>query len=131
MLYIITKIDVFNKPKINTFSKPPASLAFTLNNRYSNATFQSIMLDNGAAGVSITRKPQVVVFQKLDLTILIDIFITGNYKIYFGKGEVISIGIIQVNIPLGNIIFYVLLTNTLFLYYLQDIDRIKVKLDNI
>jgi hypothetical protein len=57
MLYTITKVDVFNKPKINTFSKPPASLVFTLNNRYSNATFQGIMLDSGAAGVFITRKP--------------------------------------------------------------------------
>jgi hypothetical protein len=41
------------------------------------------------------------------------------------------IDIIQVSTPLGNIIFYVLPTNTPFLYYLQDIDRIKVKLDNI
>jgi hypothetical protein len=57
MLYTITKINVFNKPKVNTFSKPPASSAFTLNNRYSNTTFQGIMLDSGAAGVSITRKP--------------------------------------------------------------------------
>jgi hypothetical protein len=39
MLYTITKINIFNKPKINTFSKPLASLAFTFNNRYSNATF--------------------------------------------------------------------------------------------
>jgi hypothetical protein len=42
-----------------------------------------------------------------------------------------SISIIQVSILLGNITFYVLPTNTLFLYCLQDIDHIKVKLDNI
>jgi hypothetical protein len=131
MLYTTTKIDIFNKPKINTFSKPPASLVFTLNNRYSNAIFQGIMLDNGAAGVSITRKPQVVAFQKLDPTILINISIARNHKIYFGKIEAMSISIIQVNTPLGNITFHVLLTNILFLYYFQDIDRIKVKLDNI
>jgi hypothetical protein len=57
MLYTITKVDVFNKPKINTFSKPLTSLVFILNNWYSNATFQGIMLNNRAAGVSITRKP--------------------------------------------------------------------------
>jgi hypothetical protein len=39
MLYTITKIDIFNEPKVNTFSKPPASLVFTLNNRYSDITF--------------------------------------------------------------------------------------------
>jgi hypothetical protein len=41
------------------------------------------------------------------------------------------IGTIQVSIPLGNITFHVLPTNILFLYYFQDINRIKVKLDNI
>jgi hypothetical protein len=131
MLYTITKVDIFNKPKVNTFSKPPASLVFTLNNRYSNATFQGIMPDNRAAGVSIARKPQVVIFQKLDLIVSINTSITRNHKICFGKGEAISIGTIQVSIPLGNIMFHVLLTNTPFLYYLQDIDCIKVKLDNI
>jgi hypothetical protein len=118
MLYTITKVNVFNEPKINTFSKPPTSSAFTLNNRYSDTTFQGIMLDSGAAGVFITRKPQVIIFQKLDPIVSIDIFIAGNHKIRFGKGEVVSIGIIQISTPLGNIMFYVLPTNTLFLYCL-------------
>jgi hypothetical protein len=52
------------------------------------------MLDNRTAGVSIARKLQVVVFQKLDPTISINISITKNYKICFGKGKVISISII-------------------------------------
>jgi hypothetical protein len=89
------------------------------------------MLDSGAAGVFITRKLQVVVFQKLDPIILIDISIAGNYKICFGKKEAMFISIIQVGIPLGNIMFHVLPTNTPFLYCLQDIDCMKVKLDNI
>jgi hypothetical protein len=89
------------------------------------------MLDSGAAGVSIARKPQVIAFQKLDLIVSIDISIAGNHKIRFGKGEVMFISIIQVSTPLGNITFYVLPTNILFLYYFQNIDRMKVKLDNI
>jgi hypothetical protein len=131
MLHSVTKANIFNEPKVNTFSKPPASLVFTLNNRYSNAIFQDIMLDNGTIGVFIVRKPQIVAFQKLDPTISINTFIAGNYKICFGKGEAVSIGTIQVSTPLGNIMFYVLLTNTLFLYCFQDIDRMKIKLDNI
>jgi hypothetical protein len=118
MLYIITKINIFNKPKVNIFSKPLASLVFTFNNRYSNTTFQGIILDSGTAGVSTTKKPQVIALQKLDPTILINIFIAGNYKIRFGKREAISISTIQVSTPLGNITFYMLPTNTLFLYYL-------------
>jgi hypothetical protein len=89
------------------------------------------MLDNRATGIFIIRKPQVVIFQKLDLIISIDISITGNHKIRFGKGEAIFIGTIQISTPLGNITFHVLPTNILFLYCLQDIDYIKVKLDNI
>jgi hypothetical protein len=131
MLYIITKINIFNKPKVNTFSKPLISLAFTFNNRYSDAIFQGIIPDNGTTGVSITRKPQVIIFQKLDPIVSINIFIAGNHKIRFRKGEAISIGTIQVSTPLGNIIFYILLTNILFLYCFQDINYIKVKLDNI
>jgi hypothetical protein len=94
MLYTITKVNVFNEPKVNTFSKPLVSLAFTLNNRYSNITFQGIILDNRAAGVSITRKPQIIAFQKLDLIVSINTFIAGNHKICFGKGKTIFIGII-------------------------------------
>jgi hypothetical protein len=131
MLYIITKINIFNKPKVNIFSKPPASLVFTLNNRYSNAIFQGIILDNGAVRVFITRKPQVIAFQKLDPIVLINTSTTRNHKICFGKKKAISIGTIQVSTPLGNITFYILPINTLFLYCFQDIDRIKVKLDNI
>jgi hypothetical protein len=52
------------------------------------------MLDNGAAGVSTTRKPQVVTFQKLDPIVSINTSIVGNYKICFGKGEVMFIGTI-------------------------------------
>jgi hypothetical protein len=118
MLYIVTKIDVFNKPKVNTFSKPPVSLVFILNNRYSDITFQGIIPDSGAAGVSTARKLQVVALQKLDPTISINISIAGNHKICFGKRKVISIGTIQVSILLGNITFHVLPTNILFLYYL-------------
>jgi hypothetical protein len=89
------------------------------------------MPDSGAAGVSIAGKPQVVALQKLDPIVSIDTSIAGNHKIRFGKGEAISIGTIQVGTPLGNITFHVLPTNTPFLYCLQDMDRMKVKLDNI
>jgi hypothetical protein len=89
------------------------------------------MPDNGAVGVSITRKPQVITLQKLDPIVSINTSITRNHKIRFGKRKAISISTIQVIILLSNIMFYVLPTNTPFLYCFQNIDRIKVKLDNI
>jgi hypothetical protein len=75
------------------------------------------MLDTGASSVSIARKPQVIVLQKLDLSIEIDTFTAGFYKIKFRAGETISLGIIYITTP-SNIPFYVLPTNTPFLLYL-------------
>ena len=45
MLYSITKLDIFNKLK--------ESSTFSFNNKYLVNIFYSIMLDIGAAGVSI------------------------------------------------------------------------------
>ena len=48
MLYSITKLDIFNKPK--------ESSIFSFNNRYLVNIFYSIMLDIGAAKISIIKK---------------------------------------------------------------------------
>ncbi len=49
--YAIMKSDIFNEPK--------ESSAFSFDNRYSANIFYGIMLDTGAAGVSIAGEPQV------------------------------------------------------------------------
>jgi hypothetical protein len=78
MLYAITKINIFNKPKkIPTF-------VFIFDSRYSSITFQGIIPDNKTAEVFITSLPQVTILSKLDPIILIDSFIAGNYRIKFG-----------------------------------------------
>jgi hypothetical protein len=125
MLYTITKINIFNEPK------GVLIFAFMFNNRYSSITFQGIIPDNRAAGISTTSLSQVIALNKLDPTILVNSSITRNYRIKFGVGEILFFGTIQVDIQLGNIMFYMLPTNTLFLFYLQDIDRIGVKLNNL
>ena len=48
MLYSITKLDLSNKPK--------ESSIFSFNNRYLVNIFYSIMLDIGAAKISIVKK---------------------------------------------------------------------------
>jgi hypothetical protein len=91
MLYTIIKIDVFNKPK-----RVPI-FVFMFDSRYSSITFQGIILDNKAAGISITSLPQVIILNKLDPIILVNSSIIGNYWIKFGIGEVLFLRIIQVN----------------------------------
>ena len=49
MLHFIIKSDIFNKLKEN--------FIFSFNNRYSANIFYSIILDIGAVGVFIVKKP--------------------------------------------------------------------------
>ena len=51
MFYSIIKLDVFNELK--------ESSIFSFNNKYLANIFHGIMLDTGAAEVSIVEKPQV------------------------------------------------------------------------
>jgi hypothetical protein len=125
ILYTITKINIFNEPK-----RVPISV-FMFASRYSNITFQGIIPDNRTAGVSIISLPQVITLSKLDPTILVNSSTTRNYRIKFRAREILFLGTIQVNTQLGNIMFHVFPTNTLFLFCLQDINRIGVKLDNL
>jgi hypothetical protein len=64
------------------------------NSRYSNITFQDIILDNRTIGVFIISLPQVIVLNKLDLIILVNSSIIRNYRIKFRAREVLSLGTI-------------------------------------
>jgi hypothetical protein len=56
----------------------------------------------------------------------------GEHKIRFGKGDFVALqGTVDVSTLLGIIIFYVLLTNTLFLFCIKNIDNIGVELYNL
>jgi hypothetical protein len=102
--------------KEDEFSKPLELTAFTFEDRYSVEIFHGIMLDTGAAGVSTAGRLQYLALQKLDPTVKLDTSNEGAHSIRFGKGELVRTeGTIQVNTPLGNIIFYVVPTNTPFL----------------
>jgi hypothetical protein len=85
ILYTITKINIFNK------LKGVPIFAFIFDSRYSGITFQGIILDNRTAGVFTTSLPQVIILSKLDLIILVDSSIAGNYRIKFRAGKVLSL----------------------------------------
>jgi hypothetical protein len=91
MLYIITKINIFNK------LKRVLIFAFIFDSRYSGISFQGIILDNKTAGVSIVGLFQVIILNKLDPTILVDSSIAGNYRIKFRIRKVLFLRIIQVD----------------------------------
>jgi len=51
--------------------------------------------------------------------------------ICFGKGTIISLGTIRVQTPLEYITFHIIPTNTPFLFYIKDIDKLGVRLNNL
>jgi hypothetical protein len=56
----------------------------------------------------------------------------SEHKIRFRKKNlVVSQETVDVNTLLGTIIFYVLFTNTLFLFCIKNIDNISVELHNL
>jgi len=122
-LYSITKVDIFNKPK--------ESSAFSFDERYSASVFHGIMPDTGAAGVSTAGESQVRALQQLDNSVQVDQSTAGQHTIRFGKGTAISLGTVTIQILLGPITFHVVPANTLFLFCIEDIDRLGVKLDNL
>jgi hypothetical protein len=129
---ILNNQSVFHSvTKTDIFKLPAKSSTFTFDNRYSSETFQGIMPDSGAAGVSTAGQLQFIALQKLDPVLQINTTTAGQHKIRFGKGEALSQGTIDVLTPLGIITFHVVPTNTPFLFCLQDIDRLGVKLDNL
>jgi hypothetical protein len=90
------------------------------------------MPDTGASGVSSAREPQFKALRKIDPKVQLDISRAGEHKIRFGKGDpVASRGTVDVSTPLGTITFYVLPTNTPFLFCIKDMDNMGVELHNL
>ena len=107
VFYLITKTNIFNLKLHSTF---------IFNNWYLLRSFQGIILDSGAAGVSTAGKPQFIAFQKLNPTVQINIITAGQHKIWFGKGKAFSYEIINIPTPLRTITFHIILANTPFLF---------------
>ena len=124
MIHSITGSDVFNEPTENTTD------TFSFDDRYAVNSFQGIMPDTGAAGVSTAVEAQVQALQRID-AIQVDRSTAGQHTIRFGKGRATSCGTIRVQTPVGHIVFQVVPTNTPFLLCLADMDKMGVKFDNL
>jgi hypothetical protein len=105
---------------------------FTFYSRYDANTFQGIMPDTGVAGVSTTGEPQMKALQKRFPKVTIDTSTAGQHKISFGNNsEIFSLETINVKTPFGNVYFAVMPINTPFLFYLANMNRYNVYLNNI
>ena len=85
------------------------------------------MPDTGASGISTAGYPQYLALQKSFPEVQLDTTAKGR-EIKFRKGTTIIEGTIQVPIPLRNITFHIVPADTLFLLYIQDIDKLSAYL---
>jgi hypothetical protein len=121
-----TGVDLYNQ------QAQEKSHLFTFYSRYDANTFQGIMPDTDAAGVSTAGEPQVKALQKRFPKVTVDTSTAGQHKISFGNNpEILSLGIIDVETPFGNVYFAVMPINTPFLFCLTDMNRYGVYLNNI
>ncbi|KAK1914231.1 hypothetical protein P3342_007477 [Pyrenophora teres f. teres] len=126
-LHAITKIDLYAG---NDIAKE-ASHLFTLDHRYGREQFQGIMPDTGAAGVSTAGKQQVIALHRIQ-PLRIDKLTAGRHRIRFGDNlECVSLGDVNVQIPIGMIKFAVMPTNTPFLLCLDNMDRHSIYFNNV
>ena len=55
----------------------------------------------------------------------------GTVKVLFGIGLAKSMGSISIHTPIGQVDFYIIPSDTLFLLCLKDMDRLQVTFDNL
>ncbi|KAF7926616.1 hypothetical protein EAE99_005811 [Botrytis elliptica] len=128
LMHTYLQNDQFNQSYEKYEKSDDSNEVFQFQDRYSANTFQGIIPDTGASGVSTAGEFQV---QALEREKGISRTKGAEHNIKFGKGTVRSQGDITVQTPIGIITFFIVSTNTPFLICIQDMDRLHVTLDNI
>jgi hypothetical protein len=99
--------------------------------RYRPDEFHGIIIDTGAAGKSTAGYNQYAAYERLfGKTPIKTTQEGGTVKPTFGIG-LTSIGSITVRAPIGEYEFHIVWANTPFLLSLADMDRKRIKLDNV
>ena len=80
---------------------------------------------------STARYGQVQAYIRTYHTGTIDTTTAGAVKAHFGIGQTTSIGTINVESPIGIIIFHVVTADTPFLFCLQDMDKLGIYFNNL
>jgi hypothetical protein len=127
-------IAVENTPA--TDSLDPFAYTLTTTSRYTTDVFYGVMIDTSASKKSTTGYNQYIMFKKSEAGkgtgTKINTSTTGVVNIQFGIGSTLSIGSIQVQLPvLGHAEFHIVQANTLFLLCLADMDALQVYYNNI
>ena len=97
---------------------------------YSSSVFMGIMIDTRVTQRSIAGEGQFLALQRIR-DVKLNKSRAGEAIIKFGIGQTSSLGIVDIKILVGQITFHVVLADVPFLFCLRDIDRLRVKFDNL
>ena len=89
-----------------------------------------MIINIGALKRLIVGYRQYLVYRKIYNTV-VNTLKAGAINVQFSISSTSSIGSIIVNIPVGNIKFYIIKANTPFLLYLADMDTLEVYYNNL
>ena len=109
---------------------------YTLNtssSRYTLDVFLGIVVDTGASKKSIASYGQFWALQRSNpaMELELDTSTKGQVIVQFGIGSTSLIGIANVHTLIGEVQFYIIDANTLFLLCLADMDKLQVYYNNI
>ena len=126
--HAITKHDPFGEKQDDRDNWPNVEEVFMLQH-YDEQTFQGILPDTGASGMSTAGQGQAkALIRRMPNT---EHSTEGGSTIRFGKGSTTTVGTITVDTPIGRITFHVVPTMTPFLLSLNDMNRMNVYLNNV
>ncbi|KAK6224925.1 hypothetical protein QIS74_03252 [Colletotrichum tabaci] len=116
--------DIFSAPKTSEASQ------FLLHDPYS-AVYQGELWDTGAAKFSTVGKPQVLAYLREYPRTKIS-WVPGSAHVRFGANtSIASIGIMNMENPLGSVTYHILDAPTPFLFSLYDADRLGAYFNNV
>lgn len=114
---------------------PPELESYAFNavteSRYDATEFKGLLIDSGASTKSTGGIGQFKALQKIDDSIKIDYSTAGSANFTFGIGSTASLGQINLETPIGSIIFHIVSVNTPFLLCLADMDKLGVFFNNV
>ena len=123
--HILTSLDI-----LLTQSSESMIMVYSLHHGYySDKLFYSIIINTSVATCSTTGLGQFFVYSKIYDNIQIDKI--KSHMFQFGIGFTMSIGVTVINISVGNIDFYIIEADILFILYLYNIKTLNIYLNNI
>jgi hypothetical protein len=99
--------------------------------RYGSQRFYGIVIDTGASKYSTTGLDQFQALQRTDNSVALDESTKGQVTVYFSIGSSTSISSAVIETPIGQVQFHIMLSKTLFLLSLDDIDKLRVYFNNL